>query len=213
MTVTTTRQQAPGALVRRPLLPVLAYVALTAGYVAANRDTPHPDASGSEVLEYAASHGTAITLGAVLLAAAAIPLVLAATALLRGRVPRGAVRAWALGGAGLAGIALVASAVFAFLGGRLDAGADPDRARELADWSFLAGGPAFAVGCALFLAATAVAAGLPRAARVTGFVLAAAGLLSVLTVAADAFGYLLPLVRFGGLIWLVAVTVTLRRGR
>src|SRR3954464_9005748 len=67
-----------------PLLaPVLAFTALTIGYVVANRATPHPDASGLAVLDYARAHGTAIKVGAPLLFASAVPLALTAAVLYR----------------------------------------------------------------------------------------------------------------------------------
>ncbi|MFM9369981.1 DUF4386 domain-containing protein [Streptomyces sp. Da 82-17] len=193
-----------------PLVPVLSYAVLTAAYVVMNRDTPQPDASGGEVLAYAQTHGTSIVLGSALLAVAAAALVWAASALL-GRTP-GGTRSWGLGSGVLAGAALVVSGVFAFLGGRLPADGDPGEARDLADLSFLAGGPAFAATAGLLIAAVASTRRLPRGLRVTGYVLAAAGLLSLLTPTVAAFGYLLPLVRFGGLIWLVLAAVSVQRG-
>ncbi|MEC4021058.1 hypothetical protein [Streptomyces sp. H27-D2] len=67
-----------------PLLaPVLAYAVLTIAAVVVNRSTPHPDASGLEVLNYAQAHGTAIRLGAFLLFASSVPLALTTALLYR----------------------------------------------------------------------------------------------------------------------------------
>ena len=102
-------------------------------------------------------------------------------------------------------------------GGRLPTNADPALARALADLSYLSGGPAYAVAFALLIAGisvTGLLAGLlSRAVTWSGLVLAAAGMLSTLTLLASSFGYLLPLVRFGGLIWLISAAALLPRTR
>ncbi|MER6990022.1 hypothetical protein ABT337_09880 [Saccharopolyspora hirsuta] len=112
---------------------------------------------------------------------------------------------------------LAMSAMLAWAGGRLPADASPALARALADLSFLSGGPGYAVAFALLIAGTSVtsllAGLLPRAVTWTGLVLAAAGMISTLTLLAPAFGYLLPVVRFGGLIWLVLAAALLPRTR
>ncbi|MEV0408744.1 DUF4386 domain-containing protein [Actinoallomurus sp. NPDC050550] len=204
-----------------PLLaPVLAFTTLTIGYVAANRATPHPDASGLAVLDYARSHGTAIKVGALLLFASAVPLALTAAVLYRRLRALGITApgsAITLVGGVLASSALTLSAMSAWSGGRLPAKADPALARALADLSFLAGGPAYVVTFAMLIAGisvTGLLSGLlPRGVTWTGLVLAAAGMLSVLTLATLSLGFLLPIVRFGGLLWLVAVAALLPRTR
>ncbi len=54
---------------------------------------------------------------------------------------------------------------------------------------------------------------LPRAVSWAGLVLAAAGMLSTLALVVDGFAYFLPVVRFGGLIWLVISAALLPRTR
>lgn len=204
-----------------PLLaPVLAYAVLTVAYVVVNRSTPHPDASGLEVLHYTQAHDTAIKLGAFLLFASAVPLALSAAVLYRRLRALGITApgsAITLVGGVLAAGALTASAMFTWSGGRLPADAGPALARALADLSFLSGGPAYAVMFALLIAGisvTGLLAGLlPRAVTWTGLVLAAAGMLSTLTLLASGFSYLLPVVRFGGTVWLVFVAALLPRTR
>src|SRR5262249_58669725 len=87
----------------------------------------------------------------------------------------------------------------------------PALAGALADISFLAGGPAYAVTFALLIAGIAVpmllSGTLPRLLTVAGLVIAAAGAVSTVTLLSLGFGFLLPVVRFGGLIWLVAAAV------
>lgn len=200
-----------------PLLaPVLAFAVLTIGYVVANRSTPHPDASGADVLLYARTHGTAIKVGAFLLFSSAVPLAIAAAVLYRRLRALGITApgsAITLVGGVLASAALTVSALFSWTGGRLSADAGPALARALADLGYLAGGPAYAVAFALLIAGisvTGLLAGLlPRALSWTGLVLAAVGMVSSLSLLVSGFGYLLPVVRFGGLVWLVFAAAVL----
>ncbi|TKA08321.1 DUF4386 domain-containing protein [Actinacidiphila oryziradicis] len=225
MTTTPTAQRA-AVTAHRPqsgpplLAPVLAFAVLTVAYVVVNRSTPRPDASGLAVLHYAQAHGTAIKVGAFLLSASAVPLALSAAVLYRRLRALGITApgsAITLVGGVLASTALTLSAMFTWSGGRLPADAGPALARALADLSFLSGGPAYAVMFALLIAGVSVpgllAGLLPRAVTWTGLVLAAVGMLSTLTLLASGFGYLLPVVRFGGTIWLVFVAALLPRTR
>ncbi|MEV0057842.1 DUF4386 domain-containing protein [Saccharopolyspora shandongensis] len=204
-----------------PLLaPVLAFALLTISYVVVNRSTPHPDASGLEVLTYVQDHGASIKLGAFLLFASGVPLALTAAVLYRRLRALGITApgsAITLVGGVLAANALALSAMFGWSSGRLSADAGPALARVLADLSFLAGGPAYSVMFALLIAGVSVpgllAGLLPRAVSWAGLVLAAAGMLSTLALLLDGFAYLLPVVRFGGLIWLVIAAVLLPRTR
>ncbi|BAJ30532.1 MULTISPECIES: hypothetical protein [Kitasatospora] len=211
---TPPRAAAPGA--RRPqsgpplLAPAVAVAALTVAYTAVNRATPHPDATGAEVVRYAQEHGGAARLGGLLLLAAAVPLALCAAVLYRRLRALGITApgsAITLVGGVLAAVALVLSAAGAWASGRLPADAPPALGRALADVSFLAGGPAFAAGFGLLAAGVSVSALLagllPRAVTWSGLVVAAAGMLSLLALVADGFMYLLPVVRFGGLVWLL----------
>ncbi|WP_248579993.1 DUF4386 domain-containing protein [Nocardioides sp. InS609-2] len=204
-----------------PLLaPVLAFAVLTVAYVIVNSSTPHPDASGAVVLHYAQAHGTAIKVGALLLFSSALPLALSAAVLYRRLRALGITApgsAITLVGGVLAASALTLSAMFAWTGGRLPADASPALARALADLSFLSGGPGHVVMYALFIAGisvTGLMAGLlPRAITVTGLILAAVGLVAILTLLAPGFAYLLPLVRFGGTLWLIFVAALMPRAR
>jgi hypothetical protein len=84
----------------------------------------------------------------------------------------------------------------------------------VAEWSFVFGGPAFAATLAVLILGTSTASvRLPRAINVTGLLLAAAGLVSILSPAIAPLSYLLPIVRFGGLIWLGFAATQLARSR
>ncbi|MDV5145536.1 DUF4386 family protein [Streptomyces sp. SBC-4] len=207
-----------------PLLTLsLAYAALTAAYVVTNRATPQPDTPGGDILrDYVRDNGTAINLGAFLLLVAAVLLVPVATTLAalvrRGQgQDHGAAAATVLAGGVLASGALASSAALTWTLGRLPDDAPAALARALADLSFLTGGLGYAVSFAFLAAGTCLAARrsglLPRACATTGLVIAAAGLAATLTLLALDFGYLLPVVRFGGTAWLVWAAVALVRSR
>ncbi|MFJ4920988.1 DUF4386 domain-containing protein [Streptomyces sp. NPDC088725] len=225
MTAAPAPQRSAGAA-RRPqsgpplLAPVLAFAVLTVVSVVVNRSTPHPDASGLAVLHHARTHGTEIKAGAFLLFGSAVPLAVTAAVLYRRLRALGITApgsAITLVGGVLAAAALTFSAMFAWAGGRLPADSGPALARVLADLSFLSGGPAYAVMFALLIAGISVSGLLtgllPRAVTWTGLVLAAAGMLSTLTLLASGFSYLLPVARFGGVVWLVFVAALLPRTR
>ncbi|MFD0151059.1 DUF4386 domain-containing protein [Streptomyces sp. NPDC055721] len=200
----------------------LSYAALTAAYVVTNRATPQPDTPGGEILNaYVRDNGTTISLGAFLLLVAAVLLVpLAATLaplVRRGQGQERGAAAAVLAGGVLAGGALASSAALTWTLGRLPQEAPAALARALADLSFLAGGLGYAVSFALLAGGTGLAARrsglLSRACATTGLVVAAAGLAATLTLLSLDFGYLLPVVRFGGTAWLVWAAVALFRSR
>ncbi|WP_413801559.1 DUF4386 domain-containing protein [Streptomyces iranensis] len=199
---------------------MLAFAVLTIGYVVANSSTPRPDASGKEVLRYARDNGTTIELGSLLLFASATPLALLAAVLYRRLRALGITApgsAITLVGGVLAAAALIGSALFGWAGGRLPMDADPALARALADLSFLSGGVAYSVTFAMLVSGISVTGLmtrlLPRPLTWTGLALAAAGMVSLLALIADPFAYLLPVVRFGGLIWLIVTAFLLPRTR
>jgi hypothetical protein len=211
------RRPQPGA----PLwAPVLVFTLLTVIGVAVNRSTPHPDASGAAVLAYNAAHATTVKIGSWLLFASAVPLTIAAAVIYRRLRALGITApgsAIALAGGALAAGALMLSGMFAWSGGRLPADAPPALARALADISFLAGGPAYAVMFALLMAGIAVPALLvrllPRPLAAAGIILAAAGAVSTVTLLSLDVAFLLPVVRFGGTAWLIAAAILLPRKR
>jgi hypothetical protein len=212
----TTIAPAQTASARRPQsgpplwLPTAVFAVLTVGYVVVNRSTPHPDASGLEVLRYVHTHSGTAKLGAFLLAGSAVPLAIVGAVGYRRLRALGITApgsAIALTGGTLAAAALMLSAVFGWAGARLGDDAGPGLARALADMGFVAGGPLYAAGFGLLVAGIAVpgllARLLPTALAWIGLAIALAAEVSTLTLAVSGFAYLLPVVRFGGLIWLI----------
>lgn len=80
-------------------------------------------------------------------------------------------------------------------------------------FGFLNGGPAFAVSMGLLMAGVSVPALLlrltPRWIAIQGLVLAALGVLCTLSLVFFPLVYLLPAVRFGSMIWMIAVGFSL----
>jgi hypothetical protein len=79
--------------------------------------------------------------------------------------------------------------------------------------AFAAGGPGFVVAFGLLIAGVSVPALLgglgPRALAVAGLVLAGVAVVAVLSLAVPVLSFLLPVVRFGGLVWLVWTSAVL----
>jgi len=84
-------------------------------------------------------------------------------------------------------------------------------------YSFALGGPGFSVPMGLLMAGVSVTAAfkklLPTWIIVLGLVLAAAGELSIFHLVSPRFLFLIPLTRFPGFIWIVAVGFALPRTR
>lgn len=88
-------------------------------------------------------------------------------------------------------------------------------ARVLGDLGFATGAVGYVVPFALLMAGVAVPSLLkglmPRPLAITGLVIAAIGMISTATLLTLNLGLTVPVVRFGGLIWLVAASVLLTR--
>lgn len=110
-------------------------------------------------------------------------------------------------GGAVASIMLLVSALVGWTLGRPEIAGDPNVARMLSFLAFATGGFGFAIGMGLLIAGMAVPALIlrlfPRWLAWVGLVIAALGELSFLGMALDPFQYLLPVVRFVGLVWLI----------
>ncbi|MGH3261511.1 MAG: hypothetical protein ACRDNS_05900 [Trebonia sp.] len=204
-----------------PLLaPALALAVLTVTSLVLGAAGPRPDTATADVLAYDLGHHAALTVLGTVVFGAAIPLAIwAATTYRRlrrlGITAPGAAIAFAGG--------LLASASLAFTGlltWTLAQSADPAApglARALTTLSFATGGPGFVVPFALLLAGVAVPAliiGLmPRWVAWAGLIVAALSVLATLSLLTPALYPLLPIGRFGGLIWLIAASVLLPQTR
>ncbi|MCX4090986.1 DUF4386 domain-containing protein [Nocardia sp. alder85J] len=197
-------------------LPATVFAVLTIAYVVVNRSTPHPDATALDVLRYDGDHAGALKLGAFLMLGSAVPLAITSAVTYRRLRALGITApgsAIALVGGALAASTLMLSAMFAWTAGRLGADSTPALAKALADLGFVAGGPAFATLFGLLVAGIAVpgllARLLPAPLALIGLALALVAEVASLGLLVRALTYLLPIVRFGGLIWLLAAAAVL----
>lgn len=177
---------------------------------------PSPFGDPAMIQAYFAEVREAVLAGAVFQFAAAVPLVIFAAAV-HTRLHQLGVRAAgatiALAGGLLAAAFAMMSALFQWALSRPATTGEPAVVRGLHDLAFLAGGPAHVVALGLLFAGIAVPALilglLPRWLAIVGLVLAVAAELSTFVLLSPAFGVLLPLARFGGMVWLIAVGVLL----
>jgi hypothetical protein len=109
------------------------------------------------------------------------------------------------------------SGLISWTSSQVTAAAGPGLARALAELSFATGGPGFVVPFALLLAGVCVPAlilGLtPRPWAWFGLAAAVAAVLSTFTLLTGTLDVLLPIGRFGGLVWLIGTSVLLPHDR
>ena len=181
---------------------------------------PSPFGGAGALRQYVAAHADALRYTAVLQFAASVPLLVftaSAVARLHALGVRAAGPTIALVGGVAAAAALAVSACAQWVLSRLPAGSDAGVLGLVRDLAFIAGGPWYVVASGLLLAGIAVPAAfyrlLPRAVWVTGVLLAVVCELATLAFLTPLAAWLLPLGRFGGLVWLVLVAVLLPRRR
>jgi len=221
-----TSTPSPAARPARPqggpplLLPALAYGAVMVAGVALSARAPEPSATAVAVAAYDSSHHAVLEVAGCLGFAASAPLAIwAATAYQRlltlGVTVPGAVIA--LAGGLLAAASTALSGLITWTSSQPGAAGDPAVARALADLGFAAGAAGFVVPLALLLAGVAVPSLilglLARSLAWTGLVIAAVGALSTFALLTPALDFTLPIGRFGGLLWLIAISIALPRTR
>ncbi|MGH1548374.1 hypothetical protein ACRAWB_04005 [Leifsonia poae] len=180
--------------------------------IAGTGSAPDPFAAPQEVAAWYGLNQAAVRIGALLQFGAAVPLgILAATVYARQlrlgvRVPGPVI---GLYGGIAASLSLMTSALITWsLSYPTGPGADGTVA-ALARVAFGLGGVGYATGLGLLIAGIAVPAYIlrlfPRWLAAIGLVLGALGELSFLSLALDPLQFFLPVVRFGGGVWLIAV--------
>lgn len=195
------------------MIPAAAFAALTIAGVVVGAGTPRPDAPAAEVLAYAADHGTRLRWSGFLFLGAAVPLAIwsaAAYRRLRGLGVSAPGPVIGLAGGILASAFLALTGLLAWTARGVTQ--DADLATALRDLSFAAGGPAHATFLGILMLGIAIPmllTGIRRGVAIAGLVIAVAGELSSLTLLASDLAALVALTRFGGLIWLVAVSLVL----
>ncbi|MFD2466952.1 DUF4386 domain-containing protein [Amycolatopsis silviterrae] len=213
MTTMTRTQGGP------PLLaPALVFGALTVASAVLGAAGTRPDSTAAEIAEYIGGNRGVVQLLAFAVFGASIPLaVWAATAYRRQRRLGVAAPGAVIGltGGVLSAAALAMSGLITWTAAQ--ASDSPAVARALTSLAFASGGPGFVVPLALLIAGIAVPALflklLPRWMPIVGLVVAAAAVLASLSLLTPALYPLIPVGRFGGLVWLIAASVLLPRDR
>jgi hypothetical protein len=199
------------------IIPGVAFTILTIAGIAVAAGVPRPQASGTEVLAYTQEHASTLRLSAFLVLGAAVPLAIWTAAAYR--------RLRALGitapGSAIALAGGVLASGFAALSGLIGWAAarttdSAPLAAALRDVTFATGGPGFVAFFGLLMAGVSVPMLLLRISRpvaIAGLILALVAELSTLTLLTLDATIALPIARFGGIVWLVAVSLLLPNSR
>lgn len=181
---------------------------------------PAPFAPASQLSEWYATNALTVRIAATLQFGAAVPLgILAASVYARQlrlgvRVPGPVI---GLYGGIAASVMLMISALASWAIVAGPEAADPGVAAAFARFAFTLGGVGYAVGLGLLIAGIAVPALIlrfvPRWFALVGLLIALIGEISFLALAIDPLQFLLPIVRFGGGVWLIVVAFALPRAR
>jgi hypothetical protein len=206
-TPTPARQNGPPLLIPAIVMAVFTAAATALGATAARYTDPN-------LLAYTQTHHTQELLLAFCVFGTAIPLLIWSATVYR-RLHRLGVTApgsaIAFGGGLLAAASLAVSGLLTWTTTQTTGSAELVRA--LTALGFAAGGPGFVVPFAMLVAGVAVPGLvvnlLPRALAWTGLIIAGLGALATFALLTPALDVLLPIGRFGGLVWLLAVSVTL----
>ncbi|XAS69117.1 hypothetical protein V3C33_07630 [Micrococcaceae bacterium Sec5.7] len=179
-----------------------------------------PFSAAAQVAAYFQENPDAVRLASTIQFGSAVPLgIYAATVYARQlrlgvRVPGPAIGFF---GGMTAAVFLMLSALVGWLLSRPEITTDVTLTHALSFLAFIAGGVGYVVGMGLLIAGIAVPAlilGLvPRWLAWTGLVIAALSELSFLSMAIEPVQFLLPIGRFGGLLWLVAAGFLLPQNR
>ena len=209
----------PGILASISLALVLASLVTTA-VMSGGRQFINPLASADSVAAFFRDNPDAVRVGAMLQFGSAVPLgIYAATVYARQlrlglRVPGPAISFF---GGVAAALMLMLSASTAWVLGNPGIAADVPLTQALALLAFITGGVGYATGLGLLVAGIAVPFLIlrfgPRWFAWAGLVIAALAELSFLSMVAEPLQFLLPIARFGGLLWLVAAGFLLPRTR
>jgi hypothetical protein len=199
---------------------VLSLCAVVVPLLVSGRGYPAPGSSASAIHDYFGGHASAATLGGFFTFAASVPLgIFAATVYARllklgVRVPGPNI---AFFGGLSASIFLGVAGFLTWTLGQAAAAVSAPVVRLASEFVFALGGVGFVGGVGLLVAGVAVPALIlrlvPRWLAWVGLVVAALSELSFLALLWPGFDLLLPIGRFGGLAWLIAVGFLLPQTR
>jgi hypothetical protein len=198
------------------IVPGAAFAVLTVIGVALGARGPRPTDSAGAVLTYVQQHGTTLRWGSFLALGAAVPLAIwTATAYRRLRAlgitaPGSAI---ALAGGVVAAAMLALSGLCTWVESRTT---DAAVAAAVRDAGFITGASGYVAFLGLLVAGVSVPMLLLRIARpwaVLGLVVALVAEISTLVLVSLNLEFTLPIGRFGGLLWLLAVSLVLPASR
>ena len=178
---------------------------------------PSPYDDAGVIASFFAEHGTTVRVAATLQFASVVPFAILAVSLssrLRflGMAHVPGVLIASMGGI-LAAAMLATSALVQWVLSRPEVADQRAVVRPLADLAFAAGGPGAVVFLGLLVAGVAVPAMyrrlLSRPVVVAGLIVAAVAELSTIALLTESATFLLPVGRFGGLLWLIAAAALL----
>jgi hypothetical protein len=197
-------------------IPAVSFAGLTVAGAIIGAGGPRPDSAPADVLAYSVANPTLAAVGAALLLGTAFPLVVfAATAVTRYRRLGVAAPGPLMGFAGavLAAASVSLSALFSWTAVQIAPLGDPTTAKLLAQLWFATGAFGFAAPMGLLVLGLAVPAVilkfLPGWLAWAGMVIGGLALLSTFGIITSVLYPLIPVGRFGGLLFLVAVAVLL----
>lgn len=202
-----TRQNGPPLLIPAIVMAAFTAASTALGATAARYTDPN-------LLAFTQTHHTQQLLLGFFVFGTAIPVLIWSATVYR-RLHRLGVTApgsaIAFGGGLLAAAALAVSGLLTWTTTQATGSADVLRA--LTAFGFAAGGPGFVVPFAMLIAGVAVPGLLlgllPKALALAGLIIAGLGALATFALLTPALDPLLPIGRFGGLVWLIIVSVTL----
>lgn len=209
----------PGILALVSLL-ILAASLILSAILTDGQTFVSPFSSTQDVAAYYQDNGSAVRITSMLQFGSAVPLgIYAATAYARYvrlgvRVPGPAI---GLYGGIVASLFMMISALTNWVLGRPEINTDVTLTHALAFFAFMLGGVGYVVGSGLLVAGVAVPAlildFLPRKLAWAGLVIAVLSELSFLSMTIEPLQFLLPVGRFGGLLWLTAAGFLLPHDR
>ncbi|HEX3785221.1 MAG TPA: DUF4386 domain-containing protein [Pseudonocardiaceae bacterium] len=213
MATQTTRQNGPPLLIPALIMAALTLTSAALGATAARFDAP-------DLLAYDLAHHTTILVLGTVVFGTSIPLLIWSATVYR-RLHRLGVTApgsaIAFGGGLLAAASLAVSGLLTWTTAQNPDPSSPGLARALTAFAFATGGPGFVVPLAMLIAGVSVPSLilrlLPRALALTGLVIAALSALATFALLLPALDFLIPVGRFGGLLWLIAASVLLPLNR
>lgn len=209
----------PGWLMTLSLAFLVASLAVTA-ILTGGEFIPSPSGPAATVSAFYLEQRDAVRIAALLQLASAVPLGIG-TAAFHARQHRLGIRVpgptIGLVGGTVAAVLLIISACVTWTLGSSDGGAVPGSIDTLAHLSFATGGFAHVIGLGLLVAGIAVPGLLldlmPRALCLAGMAVALLAELSILSMVADPLQILIPVGRFGSLVWLVVAGFLIPRQR